>query len=97
MTKADQKIFGAIILAMVFAALYPIFHLMMLLIHPLTVHVVWVSYLLLGVAFLFYGAIGKRRKYDFLILGAGLMAIGLTIAMGLVVNYFYAYILAAAV
>lgn len=80
---------------MVFAILYPIFHVMMLLIHQLAVHMVWISYLLIGIAFLFYGAVGKKRKYEFLILGAGLMAIGLMVAMGYVVNYIYAYVAAA--
>lgn len=92
LTKQDNKIFGAIILVLVFAALYPIFDVLMLLIHPLAVHVVWLAYLLIGITFLFYGVIGKRRKYAFLILGAGLAAIGLMVAMGYVVHYIYVYI-----
>ena len=94
MSKTDLKIFTAIILVMVFAVLYPIFHVLLGLIHPLAVHVVWLAYLLIGITFLFYGAIGKTRKYAFLIIGAGLAAIGLMVAMGYVVNYIYAYIMA---
>lgn len=87
LTKADLKIFAAIILVLVFAVLFPIFDVLMLLIHPLAVHIVWIAYLLIGISFLFYGAVGKRRKYDFLILGAGLAAIGLMVAMSYVVHY----------
>lgn len=92
MTKNDTKIFTAIVLVIVFALLFPIFDLMMALIHPLAVHLVWLGYLLIGVVFLFYGVIGKRKKYDFLILGAGLAAIGLMVAMSYVVHYIYVYI-----
>lgn len=92
LTKADMKIFGAIVLTLVFAALFPIFDVLMLLIHPLAVHLVWLAYLLIGIVFLFYGLSGKKRKYDFLILGAALAAIGLAIAVGYVVHYVWAYI-----
>lgn len=81
-------------LVMVFAVVFPILHVMMGLIHPLAVHLIWISYLLIGMSFLFYGLVGKRRKYEFLILGAGLVAIGLMVAMGYVVNFIYAYIVA---
>lgn len=95
LSKTDLKIFTAIVLVLVFAILFPIFDVMMGLIHALAVHLVWIAYLMIGIIFFFYGLVGKKRKYEFLILGAGLAGIGLMVAMSYVVHYFYIYIATA--
>lgn len=94
--KAGEKIFAAIALAVVFAILFPVFVFLLGQVHALAVHVVWLTYLILGVMFIFYGLSGRRKRMNWIILGTAFIALGLASVVGLAINYIYAAVVGAA-